>query len=98
MSTDSESNYRIRLTLVGAGVIGAIHGQGIRELADRIDLVAVVDIHRDRAERLSADHGGKAFTSLTDALEAVEIDVVRSAPQPAGTARSPSRPSRLAST
>ena len=76
MSTDSESNHRIRLTLVGAGVIGAIHGQVISELADRIDLVAVVDIHRDRAERLAAEHGGKAFTSLTDALETVEVDVV----------------------
>ena len=98
MSTDSESNHRIRLALVGAGVIGAIHGQVISELADRIDLVAVVDIHRDRAERLAAEHGGKAFTSLTDALETVEVDVVSSALQPAGTARSRSRPSRLAST
>ena len=76
MSTVSESNHRIRLALVGAGVIGTIHGAVISELADRIDLVAVVDLHPDRAERLAAERGGKVFTSLTDALEAVEIDVV----------------------
>ena len=76
MSTVSESDHRIRLALVGAGVIGTIHGAVISELADQIDLVAVVDLHRDRAEKLAAEHGGKAFTSLTDALEAVDIDVV----------------------
>ena len=57
-------------------MIGTIHGAVIGELADRIDLVAVVDHHPDRAERLAAERGGKAFTSLTDALAAVEIDVV----------------------
>jgi UDP-N-acetyl-2-amino-2-deoxyglucuronate dehydrogenase len=76
MSTGSESNHRVRLALIGAGVIGAVHGQVISELADRIDLVAVANTHRDRAERLAAKHGGEPFTSLTDALEAVEIDVV----------------------
>ena len=46
MSTVSESDHRIRLALVGAGVIGTIHGAVISELADRIDLVAVVNPRR----------------------------------------------------
>ena len=54
MSTAVEPDHRIRLALVGAGVIGTIHGAVIDELADRIDLVAVVDHHPDRAERLAA--------------------------------------------
>ena len=60
-----------------AGVIGTIHAAVISELADRIELVAVVDLHLDRAEKLAAEHGGTAFTSL-DAMRcrAVEIDVV----------------------
>jgi UDP-N-acetyl-2-amino-2-deoxyglucuronate dehydrogenase len=62
MSTVSESGQRIRLALVGAGVIGTIHAAVISELADRIDLVAVVDVHLDRAEKLAAEHGGMAFT------------------------------------
>ena len=76
MSTVSESDDRIRLALVGAGVIGTIHAAVISELADQIDLVAVVDLHSERAEKLAAEHGGTAFTSLTDALQAADIDVV----------------------
>jgi UDP-N-acetyl-2-amino-2-deoxyglucuronate dehydrogenase len=76
MSIVNESDHGIRLALVGAGVIGTIHGAVISELADRIDLVAVVDLHPERAEKLAAEHGGTAFTSLTDALQAVDIDVV----------------------
>jgi UDP-N-acetyl-2-amino-2-deoxyglucuronate dehydrogenase len=76
MSIVNESDHRIRLALVGAGVIGTIHGAVISELADRIDLVAVVDLHPERAEKLAVEHGGTAFTSLTDALQAVDIDVV----------------------
>jgi UDP-N-acetyl-2-amino-2-deoxyglucuronate dehydrogenase len=76
MSTVSESDHRIRLALVGAGVIGTIHGAVISELADQIDLVAVVDLHLERAEKLAAEHGGTAFTSLADALRAVDVDVV----------------------
>src|SRR5215213_10010195 len=76
MSTVSESRQRLRFALVGAGVIGTIHAAVIRELADRIDLVAVVDVHLDRAEKLAAEHGGRAFTSLADALQAVDVDVV----------------------
>ncbi len=57
-------------------MIGTIHGAVISELADQIELVAVVDLHPERAEKLAAEHGGMAFTSLTDALQAVEIDVV----------------------
>ena len=76
MSAVSESDHRLRLALVGAGVIGTIHGAVINELADHIDLVAVVDVHVERAERVAAERGGKAFTSLTDALEATDIDVV----------------------
>ena len=76
MSTVNESDDRIRLALVGAGVIGTMHGAVTSELADQIDLVAVVDLHPERAEKLAAEHGGTAFTSLTDALQAVDIDVV----------------------
>ena len=48
----------------------------IAELADRIELVAVVDLHADRAEKLAAEHGAATFASLTEALAAVETDVV----------------------
>jgi UDP-N-acetyl-2-amino-2-deoxyglucuronate dehydrogenase len=69
-------NDRARIALVGAGVIGAVHGEVISQLADHLELVAVADVHPDRAERLAAERGGKVFASLTDALAAVPIDIV----------------------
>jgi UDP-N-acetyl-2-amino-2-deoxyglucuronate dehydrogenase len=70
------SEDRAKIALVGAGVIGTHHGLVISELADRVELVAVVDVHPERAERLVAERGGKAFTSLAEALAAVPIDIV----------------------
>ena len=72
----TSSGGRAKIALVGAGVIGTHHGLVISELADRVELVAVVDIHPERAQRLAAERGGKAFTSLTEALAAVPIDIV----------------------
>jgi UDP-N-acetyl-2-amino-2-deoxyglucuronate dehydrogenase len=75
-ATAPDANDRAKIALVGAGVIGAVHGQVISELADRVQLAAVVDLHPDRAKRLAVEHGGEFFTSLTEALAAVPIDVV----------------------
>jgi UDP-N-acetyl-2-amino-2-deoxyglucuronate dehydrogenase len=67
---------RYKFALVGAGVIGKHHGLVISQLADRIDLAAVVDIDVEKAERLAAERGGTPFASLTDALATVDLDVV----------------------
>jgi UDP-N-acetyl-2-amino-2-deoxyglucuronate dehydrogenase len=75
---------RTRFVLVGAGVIGRQHGEVIGQLADRIELVAVVDVHADRAEKVAAEHGAATFSSLTEALATVETDVV-SVCTPTGT-------------
>ena len=70
------SEDRAKIALVGAGVIGTHHGLVISQLVDRVELVAVVDVHPERAEQVVAERGGKAFTSLTEALAAVPIDIV----------------------
>ena len=67
---------RRKIALVGAGVIGKHHGLVISQLADRVDLVAVVDVERDRAEQLAAARGGRPYGSLTEALAAEDVDVV----------------------
>jgi predicted dehydrogenase len=65
-----------QVALVGAGVIGRHHGLVVSQLTDRIELVAVADVEIERAERLAAERGGRPFASLTDALAAVDVDVV----------------------
>ena len=64
------------VALVGAGVIGTHHGLVISQLADRLELAAVVDVALDRAEKLAAERGGRPFTSLTEALREVDVDIV----------------------
>ncbi len=76
MSTSNGSADRLRLAIVGAGVIGKLHGQVSADLGDRVELVAVVDLNYERAEALTAAFGGEAFGRLADALAAVDIDVV----------------------
>jgi predicted dehydrogenase len=75
-AAQSTADDRVRLALIGAGVIGKVHGTVLSRLRDRIDLVAVVDVNLDRAQALCDEHGGKAFASFEDALRAVDFDVV----------------------
>lgn len=65
-----------RALLVGAGIIGAHHARVIGQLPDRIALAAVADVELERAERLAAAHGARAFGSLTAALAGADADVV----------------------
>jgi UDP-N-acetyl-2-amino-2-deoxyglucuronate dehydrogenase len=65
-----------RFAIVGAGVIGAYHAVVAGQLADHMELAAIVDVHVERAEKLTDAHGGSAFGSLTEALGQVAIDVV----------------------
>lgn len=67
---------KVRLAIVGAGVIGALHGAVATALSDRVELVAVIDLQLDRAEKLVAEHGGAAYGSLAEALADTEIDVI----------------------
>jgi UDP-N-acetyl-2-amino-2-deoxyglucuronate dehydrogenase len=70
------SSDKFRFALVGAGIIGTHHGKVISELDDQIDLVAVVNRTLDKAKKITAVRGGTAFTSLTEAMAATDIDVV----------------------
>lgn len=76
MSSAEPVGRRRRFAVVGAGVIGTHHARVISQLADRIELVAVVDVDLERAERLAAERGGSAFVSLEEALAAADVDVV----------------------
>src|SRR3954471_8690793 len=64
------------VALVGAGVIGTHHGLVLSQLEDRLELTAVVDVAIDRAEKLAAERGGRPFATLSEALKAVDVDIV----------------------
>ena len=74
MSTAQQSRRR-RVALVGAGVIGRHHGQVLTQLSDRLELVAVVDPHADRAQQIVDSHGGRAYPSLAEAFAGAGVDL-----------------------
>ncbi|UQU61267.1 Gfo/Idh/MocA family oxidoreductase [Couchioplanes caeruleus] len=65
-----------KFALVGAGVIGRHHGLVMSQLAGRLELVAVADVEKGRAEQLAAERGGRPYGSLAEALAAEDVDVV----------------------
>lgn len=70
---------KVRVALVGCGRVASVHAEALRAL-DITELVACVDIRRERAEQFSENYtGGKAkvFTDYRDALKLDEVDAVQ---------------------
>ena len=67
---------RLKLALVGCGLIARQHWQGIQNHAPRIVVAAAVDTHRQAADKMAAQTGARAFYSLEDALEKGDFDAV----------------------
>ena len=66
---------KLRTAVVGAGKMGAIHSKVYSQLNES-ELVAVVDIQKDKADTLAAQYGCQAFTdieALIDKVDAVTI-------------------------
>ncbi|WP_350278038.1 Gfo/Idh/MocA family oxidoreductase [Kribbella sp. HUAS MG21] len=66
----------MRFALIGAGVIGAVHARLVEALGDDAALAAVVDRDLDRAGKLVAQYGGRAYATPAEAYAAEEIDAV----------------------
>lgn len=70
-------NRKIRTAVVGVGYLGGFHAEKYAALPDS-DLVAVVDVDRERAESVAARLGTRAITNHRDILgmvDAVSISV-----------------------
>ncbi|MCW4457368.1 Gfo/Idh/MocA family protein [Microbacterium sp. MPKO10] len=65
----------LRIAIVGAGVIGAVHARLTARLGSAGALAAVVDLDDARARSLAADYGVRPYTSALDAYRAQRIDV-----------------------
>jgi len=65
----------LRLALVGCGAISEWHRLGLRDVPE-IEITAVVDVDRQKAEAAAKDTGAEVFLSLDDALESGAFDAV----------------------
>jgi len=64
-------NTKIRTAVVGAGKMGTIHAKVYDQLPES-DLVAVVDIDADKAQRLADQHNCLAATCCDDIMDKVD--------------------------
>jgi predicted dehydrogenase len=63
---------KMRAAVIGVGYLGRFHAQKFAALGD-VDLVGVVDVDRDRAERVAAEFGTRAFGELGEVLGGVDL-------------------------
>lgn len=64
---------KIKMALVGAGIIGGVHAMALNE-SDYIDFVAVVDIKLENAEAMAKQYGTRAYASIEECLEKEDVD------------------------
>jgi UDP-N-acetyl-2-amino-2-deoxyglucuronate dehydrogenase len=66
---------KLRFAIIGCGVIGPLHAQALASLPDA-ELVAVADHTTERAQRLAAQYGARAYTDMDEMLASEQLDVV----------------------
>ena len=73
---ESVTNDRIKVGFIGCGLIARSHARGL-ESADRVDVVAVHDVDRERSDSFALDVAGSMSCSMSDAESVIEAsDVV----------------------
>lgn len=65
----------LKVGLIGCGGIGRSHANAYSKMDD-VELVAFIDFNQELANQFVADFGGKAYKTLDEALEEVELDLV----------------------
>ena len=71
-----QDSPRLKLALVGCGLIARSHWRGIQGHAPLVEVTAVVDTDAARAEEMAGLTGAAAFSSLGEALEKGDFDAV----------------------
>lgn len=67
---------KIKWALVGCGRIAKNHFSALKEFSENIEIVAVCDIIKDRADTAATEHGGKAYYDIESMLSDADIDIV----------------------
>jgi len=67
---------RVRIGLIGAGVMGGIHAQNLAQRIPRAELAAIADLKGDRAQALAEATGGVAYDNDAELLAHPGLDAV----------------------
>jgi len=74
---------RYRVVIIGTGAIANLHIQALKEMKERVEVVAAVDVLRDRVEAFSTEHAiPRFYTDAAEMLEREHPDLVQIATPP----------------
>ena len=68
-------NRQLYVAVIGAGHMGRHHARIYSKL-EECELVAVVDKDIDRARQVASEHGGTAYSSMTDVTAKLDAATV----------------------
>ncbi len=66
---------KVRMAVIGAGAFGRNHVRVLSGMAD-VELVTIVDLDIEKAEKLALENGSKAFGSLDQLPEGIDAAIV----------------------
>jgi predicted dehydrogenase len=67
---------KLRIGIIGLGIISAAHEVGFEKVRDRAEIVAICDINRERAEARAKKYGAQVYARYEDVLANKDIDLV----------------------
>ncbi len=67
---------KLRVGMIGAGLIAPIHAAGFQEMPDQAEVVAVCDVNPENAENLAAFFGARIYRDYGDLAADPDIDLV----------------------
>ena len=74
---------RYRVAIIGTGAIADYHIRALNEMGERVEVVAAVDVVRERVEAYSAKHAlPRFYTDAREMLEREHPDLVHIATPP----------------
>jgi predicted dehydrogenase len=73
--TEPSPTLPLRAAIVGCGNIAGPYAQSI-SVHDELEFAGATDLDPERARALVAEHGGRAFRSLDELLDAHDVDLV----------------------
>jgi len=73
---DGVKTPRLRLGLIGAGIVGRLHADAAGRCGELWELSAVADPDRGAADRIATEHGASAFDSAEGLLDSGRCDAV----------------------
>lgn len=67
---------KLRIGVIGLGIISAAHEMGFEAVKEKVEIVAICDINRDRATERAAKYNARVFTQYQELLNDKTIDIV----------------------